>query len=717
MGFNFTAKFGADGSGYFRELGKVESAAAKLSATGEKQAKVAADATKEKIALEQKLGNLKRGESNLAPRVQATAAVGQEAKARAAGSAMATAQLDRERAAKADLEKEAERAATKRLSSEAALSKVQSRVDAKTEAGSPVPVKLEEQLSAAKARVTLATQAQAAAEAARDKQAAERAGRLAQLERRAATLAAAAAATKAGSEEHDRLTNALGRVQGQATKTAAEIERLDRIAKAAGRNSASAMGAAAETGRRATVAAGLKHGAAKASGAGAGGEAKAIAGDAGGAILSSFGVPLGAAAAAGAAIGAIKSALAFADQLSDSAEQMGVTTSEFQRLEIAAGRAGVGIGDFQTALSQIDVARREAGEGNEELQAQFKRFGVTLDDIQNPALRHLDILKKIAAQSGNTDAAGRAAMKQLLGRRGDRLGGALAEMGQVGENEIVSDASVARLDELNKKVEMVGHSLKTWGVEALAFWDNVFEGAAKLAAAPINPGTFTETVRLTRQERAARDARHDENAGVAQEKRKGDSKIYGEFVAAQVADMQQGGTGKLDFEKFAAARAKSNEEALFTNKTNKKLEEDIAEIIAKRAEIGLTAAQKEKKLKEDIAAIEAESEIAKMAGDDTAALRLQKQAEEKKNALAEVEAKPVEQEKGGPRFESKANSDSLSRIGLFVGGAPVGLKVQPLTGAEHRQELRNVVKALQDANTRELAELRRLQTTTKETLG
>ncbi len=628
MSFNIKATIGADGSGYLREVSKVARANEAL------EAKIAQRAF-DKLDHQGKLNSLK---------AQALALSNKSFALEAAG--------DKGGAARATLAALEKREQAERMVTEEKLR--QQKIQDET----------------AKKAETVAEKARRDAEAlAREQQ---RQGE------RAADQAERAAKEKQRLEE--RTTEAARRQsEERARQSEREQERLTKIRQQDARFQRDTFDKL-DRYRKQRVGEGLRHGPAAAK---AGGGLAGLGSDLATGALSGFGAPLGAAAAAGAAIYALKGALNFADQVTDAAEQMGVTTNEFQKMELAATRAGVGIGDFQTALSQIDVQRREAGEGNAELQAQFARFGVTLADINNPALRHLDILKKIAAQTGDMDAAGRGAMKQLLGRRGDRLGGALQEMGQVSENEIVSDTAIARLDSMNQKVEMVGHSLKTWGVEALAFWDSFAENAAKFSYSFIDQGVGTQHAGKTREQSAKFAHQLEANRGMTPEGMTGEAKLYSDFITAQVADMQQGGSGKLDFAKFAAARDEQQAKTLFTNKTNKKLEEDIAEIVAKRAMIGMTNAEKELKLKEEIAALELEMQYAE---DDTGRLRLKKAMEEKRSAVAELEAKPGDEAKpekaAGSSRAPERNVDSLARIGLFVGGVPQGIKAQPLTGPE-----------------------------------
>lgn len=74
MGFNIQATIGADGSGFFREMSKIEASAKGLETKAAKWNQEAQSATADRIAKEQRLANLKRGEANLSGRLSAATA-------------------------------------------------------------------------------------------------------------------------------------------------------------------------------------------------------------------------------------------------------------------------------------------------------------------------------------------------------------------------------------------------------------------------------------------------------------------------------------------------------------------------------------------------------------------------------------------------------------------------------------------------------------------
>ena len=427
---------------------------------------------------------------------------------------------------------------------------------------------------------------------------------------------------------------------------------------------------------------------------------------------SAFGVPLGAAAAAGAGIAAVRSALQFADQTKDTAEMMGLTASEVQKLDIAAGRAGISMGDFQTALSQVDVKRREAAEGNEETLATFNKFGVTMDDLQNPQLRHIDLLKKITANTKDASAAERTMMRDLLGRRGDRLGGALGEVGRVGDDDVVSDETLTRLDEMNKRMEDTARVLKNWGAEAVAGADELLQFLADIAMGARKVGPEAAP-RMTREQRAARGMMFDRNAGIEDEDFTGETALLRDFYLKRAAlraeaDAKGGKEGlalgkkaeAMTFDQFAAERGKAGEAELFTNKQRLALENEIAEVVKKRGMIGLSNAEKEAKLKAEI--LDMEELLAGADEREVETLKFKKELEEKRNALAGLQA--GDKGEGQASRASTPDVDAQARYGLYHGRGPVGVTKAPLTA----DEMRGITQAMVAASITEARKTQQL---------
>ena len=692
MSFNLTAKIGADGSGYFRELGKVNAASERAAATASHQAKVAADATREQIAQEQRLATLKRGEANLSGRADATKDAAAMHARRADASERAASALAKERADQEKLAKAAERAAAARVKAGEALTKAQASVDARTATGSSVPAQLEEKLAAAKARVLIATQDQAKAEAARDRAAASRAERLAQLEQRAAVLSTAAASTKTGAEEHDRLTRALRRVQGQAAQTTAEIERLKRVAIAAGHASATAtaQAAAASSGRLRAALAPLT--------------------GAGGSLVAGFGAPLGI-AAAGAGIAALThKTIEYGGRINDLSARLGVSTDALQEFDHAATMNGATLEDFTGALQKLAIARQEALEKGGEKMEAFRALGISVEQLKTARVE--DLFKGIGrsvrdaadVQTVLGDAVavmGKGSGNVLAAMRND-LEATGAEARRLGL--IIGEDTIAKLDELGDKTDTLGKRLMGAFAPVILF---VVEGFQKIA-----DGFAVASAYVARAAELAGKVSAGVSLKVAVQE--GDAVLERDLraIADRAEARQQARATAPRGEAALGFRGEGVDGGGAVREAEKvvRLKEQLAQL----ERDALEPAQRRLAIEEEIARMRQEqANLAANGLDEVRQLELEVAIRRQEKELAKDEPKG-----GAPRAGREApQTDALSRIGLFLGGAPVGVKLQPLTGAEHRQELRNVVKAINDANARELAEARRQTQATKEVLG
>lgn len=150
----------------------------------------------------------------------------------------------------------------------------------------------------------------------------------------------------------------------------------------------------------------------------------------------------------------IRSVVEYAVHIKEMADQTGISTEEVQRLGYAAKATGLQFEDFQTALSKMGGARKEAAEKNDELLKSFERFGVSLADLQNPALRNIDLMHKISeAMRGMTLSAGdRDALREFFGRSGDKLAESIGKLDEFKDRPIISENDIVAIDRLEKAI-------------------------------------------------------------------------------------------------------------------------------------------------------------------------------------------------------------------------------------------------------------------------
>jgi hypothetical protein len=152
---------------------------------------------------------------------------------------------------------------------------------------------------------------------------------------------------------------------------------------------------------------------------------------------------------------AAKEGLKFAADIKDAADQTKTTTDEVQRLTLAAAAVGLTFDDVASAMSNLGRARKEAALSDGEARDQLKRYGVSLEDVQNPLKSNLDLLRQIAAATKGADfnSAQLQDFRDLFGKRGDKLAAVFEEFDKAKDKPLITKEEVDRLDQANKKLE------------------------------------------------------------------------------------------------------------------------------------------------------------------------------------------------------------------------------------------------------------------------
>ena len=165
--------------------------------------------------------------------------------------------------------------------------------------------------------------------------------------------------------------------------------------------------------------------------------------------LSTFGP----AAIAASMVSAFVSAINKAKEIKEFSTQLNVTAGDFKQINRAAHESGNSVMTYGMTLTMLAQARRAASAGNEDMRATFARFGITLNDLQNPGLKTLDLLKRIGQQTANMSEPDRAALHDILGRGSDRVAGSLA--GITGQADPELENATERLSTLGRNWDKV----------------------------------------------------------------------------------------------------------------------------------------------------------------------------------------------------------------------------------------------------------------------
>ncbi len=163
--------------------------------------------------------------------------------------------------------------------------------------------------------------------------------------------------------------------------------------------------------------------------------------------------------------------ISFAKNISLTAERLGVTTDEVQRLQYAGALTGVQLDTIANALDKIARAKEKVlagGAGTEELLKSFERFGITLSELQKMAPQELfDKISESVSKTGVNSAVTADAM-ELIGKSGGKLIPLLKEFHELSEKApIVSEHDI-------ENIRQMGEAMEGWKMKAEAAAASIF---------------------------------------------------------------------------------------------------------------------------------------------------------------------------------------------------------------------------------------------------
>lgn len=200
-----------------------------------------------------------------------------------------------------------------------------------------------------------------------------------------------------------------------------------------------------------------------------------LAGRAGGGILGGLlgaaGGPLGIAAGiggglilgdlakrlAGALADSVASTIRFADEISDLADQMGISNREVLALRNASGTAGVKSGKAFQGLAALAGARSAALGGDERSLALFQRYGIS-PQMLNSGASDLQLASSIFGSlgSGGATAADAGPLRALFGKRPEQMMAVLrAYASLAGSAATDTEEALGQLGAISDKLEQV----------------------------------------------------------------------------------------------------------------------------------------------------------------------------------------------------------------------------------------------------------------------
>ena len=180
-----------------------------------------------------------------------------------------------------------------------------------------------------------------------------------------------------------------------------------------------------------------------------------------GAILGVF-MAVGSALSAlkDAVVSAIKSTIVYADQVSDTADQLGISNEEVMRLQQASAMSGVRQGKAEQAIANVAGLRSAALGGDPRSSALFDRYGISgsqLESGDSDLKITTDIMKSLGSKGISSTDFG--PLKSIFGKRPDQVFALLsvyAELAQAATNDV--ETTTKKLGRLSDFLEQANHA-------------------------------------------------------------------------------------------------------------------------------------------------------------------------------------------------------------------------------------------------------------------
>jgi hypothetical protein len=174
---------------------------------------------------------------------------------------------------------------------------------------------------------------------------------------------------------------------------------------------------------------------------------------------------LGQALSAGAVIGFTKHLMTAADEITDLAEQLNITTDEVQRLQILAGETGVSFDKLTSVLNKFEQARLKATSGDEEAIKTLQALGLSTEELNN---LELSVRVSQAYKDSGRSASTTTALTDLYGLKLKTAGAALAEYQSTAGRDLISKENLDTIAKGNNLFEEQVRHLKALASKPLA---------------------------------------------------------------------------------------------------------------------------------------------------------------------------------------------------------------------------------------------------------
>lgn len=202
--------------------------------------------------------------------------------------------------------------------------------------------------------------------------------------------------------------------------------------------------------------------------------------------LSDIGRAMGAAFSVGAIVAATKKVVGLASEIRHAADNLEISTDEFQGLTAQALRYGVSVEGITKALGKLATSQGKVSEGDKEYIDALKLLNIEQAAFvrASPAEALAMIAKGYAGAENRAEAF--SAVSDLVGRSGKNLTAFMKELAEVGLQGVIDkskEAGQVMSDELITKLELLGTKNEQIILKMQVGWANFLNTVGSAASA------------------------------------------------------------------------------------------------------------------------------------------------------------------------------------------------------------------------------------------
>lgn len=318
------------------------------------------------------------------------------------------------------------------------------------------------------------------------------------------------------------------------------------------------------------------------------------------------------------------------DRVDKLAKRFDTTAESIQRVSTAARLSGTDIETVANSLTKAGVAATKVILGNEQMAATFERAGIDARRFSEADLDQKLIQISEAFQAANGNAAKTNAIIEILGTRGGaNLIPLIKNVDELKASmegaAVASDGVVAKMAEMNDRIETATQNMKIFGAEALNAFTDLFE---MLGSAMAGQGLKTIKELNEEVERMNAEARLAQR-GITrpEEERMTKVEMRGPRFAQIPITVSEPGPKAAEFEKQLQAEIEAmRKEAHDAEIARKEKEKKIAQANADAQERAEKDVAREKQRQLDLEKERASVKMAELAEKEAALLRAEQDA-------------------------------------------------------------------------------------------